>query len=101
MSSEVIRVQGVLHFPDEAGKTFIVGEGCEIIGAGGANCTYIVEPGGKIEAHSGNGNRYKIKEGGYFKGFNHPAENCFVEFSQTATVEQIEAGPGTTFTMVN
>jgi len=90
-----------MHFPDETGKTYVIPAGSEVIGAGGTNCTFIVEPGGRLEAHSGNGNRYKVKEGGFFKGFIHPAENCVVQFSQRATLEQVEAGPGTSFSMVD
>ena len=96
-----IVVQGTLFYPDDSNKTYIVPAGAEIIGAGGSNCRFIVESGGRMTAHSGTNNTYKIKSGGAFKGFDHPATNCRVQYQNGANVAQINAGKGVSFTLVN
>ena len=95
-----IRVEGVLFYPDESNQTYIVPAGAEIIGAGGSNCRFIVENGGRMTAHSGTHNTYKVKAGGAFKGFDHPATHCKVEYQNGANVEKVEAGKGVTFSLV-
>jgi len=92
-----VHVTDRLFYPDGQDLTYVVLPGAEIVGAGGVNCTFIVEAGGRLEAHAGSGNTYRIKNGGIFKGFLHPAENCVVEFAPGAEIESINGGPGTRF----
>ncbi len=92
-----IMVEGTLFYPDDADQTYIVPDGAEIIGACGHNCRYIVKSGGRMTAHSGTNNVYRIEDGGGFKGFDHPAENCQVKYAAGAKVEQVEAGRGVVF----
>jgi len=92
-----IRIEGTMFYPDEVGLCYLVGAGQQIIGAGGINCTYEVEAGGVLEAHSGEGNIYRIKSGGTFRGFANPATNCVVRYEEGAIIEMAETGPGTTF----
>ncbi len=44
--------------------TYRVPAGAQIIGAGGTDCVFIIENGGSVVAHSGNGNSYRVKTGG-------------------------------------
>lgn len=81
-----------MFYPDGSNQTYIVPAGAEVIGAGGKNCRFIVQSGGKLSAHSGSENTYKIKAGGSFKGFDHPATKCRVEYENGAKVEQINTG---------
>jgi hypothetical protein len=92
-----IRIEGTVFYPDETGLCYLVGPGQQIIGAGGINCTYEVEAGGVIEAHSGEGNTYLISSGGTFRGFANPATNCVVRYETGAIIEKTETGPGTSF----
>lgn len=96
-TSGTITVQGTSFYPDETGMTYIVPSGAQIIGSGGTNCRFVVQEGGSLTAHSGNGNIYEIKSGGHFRGFTHPAESSSVEYEAGAIIEQEEAGPGTQF----
>ena len=96
-TSGTITVQGTSFYPDEMGMTYIVPAGAQIIGSGGTNCRFVVQEGGSLTAHSGNGNIYEIKRGGHFRGFTHPAESSSVEYEAGAIIEQEEAGPGTQF----
>jgi hypothetical protein len=90
-------VSGTLFYPDEAGITYQVPEGAQVIGAGGVDCVYIIEAGGSVTAHSGTGNSYQVKAGGHFRGFTHPATDCTITYEAGAVIEQEETGPGTTF----
>lgn len=90
-------VQGTMFYPDELNTTFIVPAGAQIIGAGGKDCHFIVQEGGSVTAHTGEGNTYKIAAGGHFRGFAHPATNCVVTFQPGAVIEQEQGGPGTRF----
>lgn len=92
-----IRIEGTVFYPDETGLCYLVGAGQQIIGAGGINCTYEVESGGVLEAHSGEGNTYLINSGGTFRGFANPATDCVVRYETGAIIEMTESGPGTTF----
>ncbi|MEM9281608.1 MAG: hypothetical protein AAGA96_07280 [Verrucomicrobiota bacterium] len=92
-----VTVAGTLFYPDETGKTYLVPEGAQVIGASGTNCHYIVQSGASLVAHTGNGNTYKIENGGHFRGFAHPAENCTITFESGAIIEREETGPGTRF----
>ncbi len=96
-SSGSVTVQGTLFYPDEKGMTYRVPAGAQIIGAGGIDCIYLVEDGGSVVAHSGKGNSYRIKSGGHFRGFAHPATDCTVTYEAGAIVEQEQTGPGTKF----
>ncbi len=95
-----VTVQGILYYPDESSRTYIVPAGAEIVGAGGANCRYVVESGGRMTAHTGMENIYEIKAGGSFKGFDHPATNCRVTYHNGAIVEQVQSGSGVVFSLV-
>lgn len=90
-------VEGTLFYPDAKGVTYRVPTGAQIIGAGGSDCVFIVETGGSVVAHSGSGNSYRIKSGGHFRGFTHPATNCTITYEAGAVIEQEQVGPGTTF----
>lgn len=90
-------VSGTLFYPDERGVTYRVPAGAQVIGAGGVDCVYLIENGGSVTAHSGNGNSYRVKTGGHFRGFAHPASNCTVTYEAGAVIEQEQLGPGTTF----
>lgn len=90
-------VTGTLFYPDERGVTYRVPAGAQVIGAGGVDCVYLIENGGSVTAHSGNGNRYRVKTGGHFRGFAHPASDCTVTYEAGAVIEQEQLGPGTTF----
>lgn len=92
-----VTVQGTLFYPDEKGITYRVPNGAQIIGAGGIDCVYIIEEGGSVVAHSGEGNSYRVKAGGHFRGFANPANNCTVTYDPGAVIEQEQTGPGTTF----
>lgn len=92
-----VTVQGTLFYPDEKGITYRVPNGAQIIGAGGIDCVYIIEEGGSVVAHSGEGNSYRVKAGGHFRGFANPANNCTVTYEAGAVIEQEQTGPGTTF----
>jgi len=96
-SSETITVTGTLFYPDESDTTFIVPAGAQVIGAGGRNCRYIVQEGGSLTAHAGEGNTFRIHSGGQFRGFAHPATQCTVKFESGAIIEREQTGPGTTF----
>jgi len=93
-------VQGIMYYPDESSRTYIVPAGAEIVGAGGVNCRYVVESGGRMTAHTGTENIYEIKAGGSFKGFDHPATNCRVTYHNGASLEQVQAGTGVVFLLV-
>lgn len=95
--SKTITVEGTLFYPDESNTTFIVPEGAQVIGAGGKNCHYIVHKGASLTAHAGESNTFKIRSGGHFRGFAHPATQCTVVFEAGAIIEQEQAGPGTRF----
>jgi len=95
-----ITVEGILFYPDSADQTHIIPAGAEIVGAGGRNCRYIVENGGKITAHSGTDNTYQVKQGGTFKGFVHPARNCKIRYQNGANIERLQAGQGVSYTLV-
>ncbi len=99
-SGPPITVEGTLFFPDESNRTYIIPAGAEIVGAGGTGCRYIVKNGGKLCAHSGSKNSYRIEQGGHFKGFTHPASHCRVEFEPGATIEIVEKGPGVTLSQI-
>ncbi len=90
-------VQGTEFYLDEKGITYRVPAGAQVIGAGGIDCVYIIENGGSVVAHSGTRNSYRVKAGGHFRGFAHPATNCTVTYEEGAVVEQEEVGPGTRF----
>jgi hypothetical protein len=90
-------VTGTLFYPDERGVTYRVPAGAQVIGAGGVDCIYIIETGGSVMAHSGNGNSYRVKTGGHFRGFTHPATDCTITYEPGAVIEQEQIGPGTTF----
>ncbi len=96
-ASGSITVQGTLFYPDEKGMTYRVPAGAQIIGAGGVDCVYIVENGGSVVAHSGKGNSFRVKSGGHFRGFAHPATDCTVTYEAGAIIEQEQVGPGTRF----
>ena len=90
-------VQGTEFYLDEKGVTYRVPAGAQIIGAGGIDCVFIIENGGSVVAHSGTRNSYRVKSGGHFRGFAHPASDCTVTYEPGAIVEQEQAGPGTKF----
>ncbi len=92
-----ITVQGTMFYPDEKGITYRVPAGAQIIGAGGIDCVYLIESGGSVVAHSGSGNSYRVKTGGHFRGFTHPATDCTITFEPGAIIEQEQIGTGTTF----
>lgn len=92
-----VTVEGTLFYPDENNVTYHIPEGAEIIGAGGKNCHFIVEEGGRMTAHSGYANTYEIMSGGSFKGFDHPATKCEVVFEEGAIIEQLETGERVSF----
>ena len=92
-----VNVDGTIFYPDTADTIYVVGEGDQIIGAGGKNCKYVVENGGSMTAHSGESNQYLIKSGGQFRGFTHPATNCVITYEAGAVVEQEQMGAGTVF----
>tara|TARA_R110002096_G_scaffold24120_1_gene76269 strand:+ start:1444 stop:1824 length:381 start_codon:yes stop_codon:yes gene_type:complete len=96
-SGGTIQVEGTSFYPDEKGKTFIVPQGAQVVGASGTNCHYIVKNGASLVAHTGNGNTYKIESGGHFRGFAHPATNCTVTYEVGAIVEKEQEGDGTQF----
>ncbi len=96
-SSGSVTVQGTLFYPDEKGMTYRVPAGAQVIGAGGVDCVYIVENGGSVVAHSGKGNSFRVKSGGHFRGFAHPATDCTVTYEAGAIIEQEQTGPGTRF----
>jgi hypothetical protein len=90
-------VQGTMFYPDEKGMTYRVPSGAQIIGAGGIDCVFIIESGGSVVAHTGSGNSYRVKSGGHFRGFTHPATDCTITFEPGAIIEQDQVGAGTTF----
>lgn len=90
-------VQGTMFYPDEKGMTYRVPSGAQIIGAGGIDCVFIIESGGSVVAHTGSGNSYRVKSGGHFRGFAHPATDCTITFEPGAIIEQEQVGAGTTF----
>ena len=92
-----VTVQGTLFYPDEKGITYHVPTGTQIIGAGGTDCVFLIETGGSVVAHSGKGNSYRVKTGGQFRGFTHPATDCTITYDAGAIIEQEQIGPGTTF----
>lgn len=96
-SVSTVVVTGTLFYPDERGVTYRVPAGAQVIGAGGVDCIYIIENGGSVTAHSGNGNSYRVKAGGHFRGFTHPATECTITYEPGAVIEQEQIGPGTTF----
>lgn len=96
-TSGSVTVQGTLFYPDEKGITYRVPAGAQVIGAGGVDCVYIVENGGSVVAHSGKGNSFRVKSGGHFRGFAHPATDCTVTYEAGAIIEQEQTGPGTRF----
>ena len=96
-ASKTVTVSGTLFYPDETNTTFIVPEGAQIIGAGGRSCHYNVHQGGSLTAHAGESNTFKIKSGGHFRGFAHPATQCTVIYEPGAIIEREQAGPGTRF----
>lgn len=96
-SASSVVVTGTLFYPDERGVTYRVPTGAQVIGAGGVDCIYIIETGGSVTAHSGNGNSYRVKTGGHFRGFTHPATECTITYEPGAVIEQEQIGPGTTF----
>lgn len=91
-------VEGTLFYPDETGFSYRVPSGAQIIGAGGTDCVFIIESGGSVAAHCGTNNSYRVKSGGHFRGFTHPATNCTITAESGAIVEQEQLGPGTTVT---
>jgi hypothetical protein len=95
-SSGSVTVAGTMFSPDEKGMTYRVPAGAQIIGAGGTDCVFIIESGGSVVAHSGSGNSYRVKSGGHFRGFAHPATNCTVSYEAGALIEQEQTGTGTT-----
>jgi hypothetical protein len=97
VSASSVVVTGTLFYPDERGVTYRVAAGAQVIGAGGVDCIYIIETGGSVTAHSGNGNSYRVKTGGHFRGFTHPATECTITYEPGAVIEQEQIGPGTTF----
>jgi hypothetical protein len=90
-------VQGTMFYPDEKGMTYRVPSGAQIIGAGGIDCVFIIESGGSVVAHTGSGNSYRVKSGGHFRGFTHPATDCTITFEPGAIIEQEQVGAGTAF----
>lgn len=92
-----VTVAGTMFYPDEKGVTYRIPAGAQIIGAGGADCVFVIENGGSVVAHSGDGNSYRVKSGGHFRGFAHPAKDCTVTYEAGAIVEQEQTGSGTTF----
>ena len=92
-----ITVEGTLFYPDEKGITYRVPNGAQVIGAGGIDCVFIIESGGSVVAHSGTGNSYRVKSGGHFRGFTHPATDCTITYEQGAIIEQEQVGSGTSF----
>ncbi|MDF1853451.1 MAG: hypothetical protein P1U85_21620 [Verrucomicrobiales bacterium] len=96
-TTKTITVEGTLFYPDEANTTFIVPEGAQVIGAGGKNCHYIVHKGASLTAHAGESNTFRIKSGGHFRGFAHPATKCTVVYESGAIIEREQMGPGTRF----
>lgn len=96
-SASSVVVTGTLFYPDERGVTYRVPAGAQVIGASGVDCIYIIETGGSVTAHSGNGNSYRVKTGGHFRGFTHPATECTITYEPGAVIEQEQIGPGTTF----
>ena len=92
-----VTVEGTLFYPDQASVTYRVPAGAQIIGAGGSDCIFIIESGGSVMARSGKGNSYRVKSGGQFRGFTHPATDCTVTYEAGAIIEQEQIGPGTTF----
>ncbi len=96
-TSKTITVEGTLFYPDETNTTFVVPSGAQIIGAGGKNCHYVVQAGGSLTAHAGESNTFRIKNGGHFRGFAHPATQCTVVYDAGAVIEQEQTGPGTRF----
>lgn len=96
-SGATVTVEGTLFYPDELGSTFIVPAGAQVIGAGGKDCHYIVQSGGSLTAHAGEGNTFKIESGGQFRGFAHTATNCVVTYEAGAIIEPEQGGPGTRF----
>lgn len=91
-------VEGTLFYPDETGLSYRVPSGAQVIGAGGTDCVFIIESGGSVAAHCGMNNSYRVKSGGHFRGFAHPATNCTVTYEAGAIIEQEQLGPGTTVT---
>jgi len=96
-ASGSVTVSGTMFYPDEKGLTYRVPSGAQIIGAGGTDCVFVIESGGSVVAHSGNGNSYRVKSGGHFRGFTHPATDCTITYEPGAIIEQEQTGPGTTF----
>ncbi len=92
-----VTVAGTMFYPDEKGITYRVPAGAQIIGAGGIDCVFVIESGGSVVAHSGKNNSYRVKGGGHFRGFAHPATDCTVTYEAGALVEQEQTGPGTRF----
>lgn len=92
-----VTVAGTMFYPDEKGVTYRIPAGAQIIGAGGTDCVFVIENGGSVVAHSGDGNSYRVKSGGHFRGFAHPAKDCTVTYEAGAIVEQEQTGSGTTF----
>ena len=82
-------VTETLFYPDERGVTYRVPAGVQVIGAGGVDCIYIIENGGSVMAHSGDWNSYRVKAGGHFRGFTHPATNCTVTYEAGAVIESL------------
>ena len=50
MQMPPVVVQGIMYYPDGSSRTYIVPAGAEIVGAGGVNCRYVVESGGRMTA---------------------------------------------------
>ena len=96
-TTRTVAVEGTLFYPDETSVTYQVPAGAQIIGAGGTDCVFIIESGGSVTAHSGKGNSYRVKSGGQFRGFTHPATDCTITYEPGAIIEQEQIGPGTTF----
>jgi len=96
-SGGTMKVEGIVYYPDEINYTIVVPAGAQVIGAGGTNCTYIIENEGSLMAHSGTNNTYKVMAGGRFEGFAHEATNCTVQYEEGAIIEKEETGEGTTF----
>lgn len=90
-------VVGTEFYLDEKGVTYRVPAGAQVIGAGGIDCVFIIEGGGSVVAHSGTRNNYRVKSGGHFRGFAHPATDCTVTCEPGSIVEQEQTGPGTRF----
>lgn len=92
-----VTVNGTLFYPDDASTTYLVPEGAQIIGAGGADCRFVIENGGSVTAHSGTRNTYHVKSGGHFRGFAHPATDSKVTYEAGAVIEQEQVGTNTFF----